>query len=150
MAYATIQNSEFHYTYTVIASDLNAYGLMHGGRLLTLCDEAGYVSARNHAAGSCLTRAVHQACFHHAAREGEKINIFSRVGLTGHSSLWVPVEVTSSEDGLCIMDAVFVFAAIDQHFKTRQVAAIRAMNDEEKRLQIRMESMRSAVVSKTT
>jgi len=145
MVDATIQGSEFHYIYRVTASDLNAYGLIHGGRLLTLCDEVGYVSARRHASGDCLTRAVHQARFHRAAREGEKIIISASVGLTGHSSLWVPVDARSCKDDVCIMDAVFVFVAVDQHFRVREVAGIRAVSEEDKQLQIRLGGMMSAL-----
>jgi acyl-CoA hydrolase len=43
-----MQDSIFRPTYTVTAADLNHFGLIHGGRLLTLCDEAGYVSAHRH------------------------------------------------------------------------------------------------------
>jgi len=89
MAHATIQDSICHQHYTVEASDLNHYGIMHGGRLLTLCDETGYLSARRHAGGNCLTRAVHQARFQHPAHVGEQLILQAVVGLTGHSSLSV-------------------------------------------------------------
>ena len=145
MAYATIQHSEFSYAYKVVASDLNQYGIMHGGRLLTLCDEVGYVSACKHDNHGCLTRAVHQARFHRAVHQGDILMLRARVGLTGHSSLWVFVEVISGEDDQCIMDAVFVFAAIDENRKTRYVPAVRAESDAEKELQASLKRMRDQV-----
>jgi len=140
-----MQHSEFHYAYTMTASDLNRYGIMHGGRLLTLCDEVGYVAAHKHAAGDCLTRAVHQAQFHHAIEAGEQLGFRARVGLTGYSSLWVLIEAISSRDGRCMMDAVFVYAAIDAHRHVRPVAAVRAETDEEQQLQARLRRMKEQV-----
>ncbi len=142
---ATIRDSEFHYAYTMTASDLNRYGIMHGGRLLTLCDEVGYVAARKHAAGDCLTRAVHQAQFHHAIEEGTQLTFRARVGLTGYSSLWVLIEAISTRDGRCMMDAVFVYAAIDEHRHVRAVAGLRAETDAEQQLQARLRRMREQV-----
>ncbi|MDQ6996849.1 MAG: hotdog domain-containing protein [Mariprofundus sp.] len=144
-----IQQSEFHHAYTVTASDLNRYGMMHGGRLLTLCDEAGYVSAHKHANGDCLTLAVHQARFHHAIQEGEHLVFRARVGLTGHSSLWVFIEVTTSDNGQCVMEAVFVFAAVDGQKRVRQVPAIHAETDEDKQLQIRLKRMKAQLSIKS-
>jgi len=147
MVHATIQRSEFSHAYKVVPSDLNQYGIMHGGRLLTLCDEVGYVSARKHDNHGCLTRAVHQARFHRAVQQGDKLTFCARVGLTGHSSLWVFVEVISGEDTQCVMDAVFVFAAIDEDRKIRHVPAVRAENDAEKELQAKLKRMRDQVLA---
>ncbi len=146
MIHTTIQDSEFHHAYQVVASDLNRYGILHGGRLLTLCDESGYVAARKHANVDCLTRAVHQARFHHAIQEGENITFHARVGLVGHSSLWVLIEVSKGGSGRCAMDAVFVYAAIDENMHTRQVPAIDAETDEEKQLQARLKRLRDAAL----
>jgi len=145
MGHITIQQSEYHHPYRVLASDLNRYGFMHGGRLLMVCDEVAYIAARNHANGDCLTRAVYQARFHHAIQEGEKLTVRARVGLTGTSSLWVYVEVESGGDKQCRMDAVFVFVAIDASWHPRHVPAVHAGNDAEKQLQARLKYMREQV-----
>ncbi len=144
MMHASIQHSEFYHAYKVTTADLNRYGIMHGGRLLTLCDEVGYIAARKHADGDCLTRAVHQAQFHHAVQAGDEITFHARVGLTGHSSLWVFVEIINTKDGRHIMDAVFVYVAIDESLHVRQVPAIHAETDEEKQLQSRLKRIREA------
>jgi len=118
---------------------------MHGGRLLTLCDEVGYIAARKHAEGDCLTRSVHQAQFHHAIQAGEEITFHARVGFTGHSSLWVFIEIINTKDGRRMMDAVFVYVAIDENRHVRQVPVIHADSDEEKQLQSRLKKMRDAL-----
>jgi acyl-CoA hydrolase len=137
-----MQDSLFRYTYTVIAADLNHYGIIHGGRLLTLCDEAGYVSAHHHAKSPCLTRAVHQARFHHEAREGEELIISARVGLTGRSSIWVPVCVTSTIGEKSVMDAVFVYVAVDSHHKAQRVPPVAVTSEEEQETQKMLQRLR--------
>jgi len=144
MKYTTIQQSEFLHTYRVTTSDMNRYNIMHGGRLLNLCDEAGYMAARKHGHCDCLTRAVHQARFHQAIACKEKLSLRARVGLTGHSSLWVWIEVLRADHGQVMMDAVFVYAAIDNHRQLQRVPPIQAVSDEEKQLQTRLTRMRDS------
>jgi len=136
-------DSLFRHTYTVTAADLNHYGIIHGGRLLTLCDEAGYVSAHRHTNSICLTRAVHQARFHHGAREGEKLIISAMVGLTGHSSIWVPVYVTSTMDDQPVMDAIFVYVAVDDHQTLQHIPPATACSKEERLTQKMLEGLRN-------
>ncbi len=118
--------------YRIAASDLNGYGLMHGGRLLTLCDEVAYLAARRHVDAICLTRAVHRARFHQGLRAESLIDISARLGLVGHSSLWVAVEVTppspgslDAEASRAAMDAVFVFAAVDRNLRPVSVPPLK-------------------------
>jgi len=146
MVYATIRDSVCHHDYTVLAGDLNRYGIMHGGRLLTLCDEVGYLSARQHANGSCLTKAIHQVRFHHPVQSGEMITLQAMVGLTGHSSLWVAVEVCKTKSRACMMDGVFVYAAIDAHGSIRQVSEIRADTEADRQLQEHLQGMRKQLL----
>jgi len=145
MTQSTMQDSACRLDYTVMAADLNGYGIMHGGRLLTLCDEVGYLAAHKHARGSCLTKAVHQARFHRPVYAGENISLRATVGLTGRSSLWVHVEVRSADD-TCLMDGAFVYAAIDEHGHTRPVTAIRAVTEADIQLQDRLQAMQQQVL----
>ena len=138
-----MSDSLFHHTYTITAADLNHYGIIHGGRLLTLCDEAGYVSAHRHANCACLTRAVHQAIFHHGSREGEELIISAKVGLTGHSSIWVPVSVTSAIDKKPVMDAIFVYVAVDEHQEVQGILPALAISEEEQQTQKILEQLRA-------
>ncbi len=139
-----IEDSLFRHSYTVIAADLNQYGITHGGRLLTLCDEAGYVSAHRHTNSTCLTRAVHQARFHSGSREGEELIISARVGLTGHSSIWVPVFVRSGEK--TVMDAVFVYVAVDDHRTVQPVPPVIVTTKEQQHTQILLERLRDRII----
>lgn len=122
-------------SYCVSPEDLNGYGMMHGGRLLTLCDEIAYLAAQRHARCICLTRAVHQARFHRGLNRGEHIRLRATLGLVGKSSLWVGVEVWPEADpehraaaekpDRPAMDAVFVFAAVDESLAPVTVPPLR-------------------------
>lgn len=142
-----MRRSRFEHTHCVAASDLNGYGIMHGGRLLTIADETAFISSRLHAGGICLTRAVHQAVFHGPAREGDQLRLTSVVALVGHSSLWIPVEIRSyDQPDKLIMDAVFVFAALDEAGQPRQIEPVTAESEEERVLQNRIKKLRSIIL----
>jgi acyl-CoA hydrolase len=71
-----------------------------------------------------------------------QLAIEARVALVGRTSLWVPVHMTlAGED---IMDAVYVYVAVDAGGAPSPVPAIVADTQQEKALQARMQSMRAA------
>jgi len=129
-------------SYHIRAEDMNRYGSIHGGRLLTLADEIGFLAAHSHAGERCLTAGVHQARFHRGAVAGMQLDIEARVALTGRTSLWVPLRMSlAGED---IMDAVYVYVAIDARGAPTPVPAAVADTEDERRLQARMQAMRTA------
>lgn len=134
--------ADFSHTYTVLNEDLNGYGIMHGGRMLTLCDEVSYVAAKRHAGCDCLTRAVHRARFHQAAKLGETIQIHAKVGLTGNTSLWVAVKIAASGRDKPIMDAVFVFAAVDEQRRPKPITKLIPHSAEDQELYQKLCAMR--------
>lgn len=140
-----MQQTRFTRTYTISIRDLNHYGTMHGGRLLTLCDETAYCAAKKLTHHICLTRAVHRARFQRAIHEGEEIILSAIVGLTGKSSLWVAVEVTSAQEKTPAMDAIFVFAAVNENRQPQQVANVLAETSEETALQNLLISLRKQI-----
>jgi len=143
----TMQQSRLTRSYTVTDKHLNHYGTIHGGRLLTLCDETAYCSAKKLTRHICLTRAVHRARFHRAAHLDEALIISAVVGLTGNTSLWVAVEATSSVQKACVMDAVFVFAAVNVNRQPQQVVKVLAESQEDKLLQEQLVALRNQVLS---
>ena len=129
-------------SYHIRTQDTNQYSSIHGGRLLTLADEIGFLAAHRHAGGRCLTVGVHQARFYRGAETGMQIDIEAQVALTGRTSLWVPVRMAlAGED---IMDAVYVYVAIDARGAPSPVPAIVADTQEELALQARTQTMRTA------
>ena len=132
-------------SYHIRTQDMNQYSSIHGGRLLTLADEIGFLAAHRHAGGRCLTVGVHQARFYRGAEAGMQLDIEARVGLTGHSSLWVPVRmVLTGED---IMDAVYVYVAVDARGTPCPVPGVVADSEDAAALQARMQAMRAEFLS---
>lgn len=126
--------------------DLNGYGLMHGGRLLTLCDEVGYLAAMKHCSCDCLTRAAHDIHFTASIREGDPYAVEAIVALTGSRTLWVQCHVRHEKKS--IMSAVFVYIAVDSGLKSIAVPHIFPASDKEKAEQERMIRLRNRVMEK--
>lgn len=135
----TIQNSYVQLKGHVSKEELNQYGVMHGGRLLTLCDEVGYLAAMKHAKTDCLTRGAHNIEFLKVLREGEPYHIDARVIQTGRTTLWVSCVVKSKQKQ--VMRAVFVYIAVDSNFKPQPVANIAAENEAERQEQASMQQL---------
>lgn len=136
-------------SYHIQPGDMNQYGSIHGGRLLTLADEIGFLSAYRHAEENrCLTVGVHQARFYRGAKAGLRLDIEARVALTGRTSLWVPIRMTlAEENGDAVMDAVYVYVAVDGRGTPAPIPAIIAETEEEKILQTRILAIRDAFLA---
>jgi len=144
MPVSSIEDSLVASEYSVRQADLNGYKLLHGGRLLTLADEVGFLAAHRFCNRDCLTVAVHRARFHQSARRGDVIRLQAKVALTGKSSIWVPVSVLNS-GGECLMDAIIVYTAVDGRHRPVHIGKIRAITDAEKALQQRMQHLKAGV-----
>jgi len=140
----TIAASFVQHEGRVEKSDLNGYGVMHGGRLLTICDEIGYLAAKRHAERDCLTRSAHHVQFYSMLREKESFSVEARVLLTGVTSLWV--ECAVKQTGETVMSAVFVYIAVDRDFRPVAVPPIRAESQQEHHEQQWMQWLRDRVV----
>ncbi|MDX8403789.1 MAG: hotdog domain-containing protein [Mariprofundaceae bacterium] len=142
----TISNSLVKYDGSVERSDLNGYGFMHGGKLLTLCDNIGYLSATKHAGCDCLTRAAHNVQFFSMMKENEPFSIQAKVVLTGKTTMWVACSIKNAQQ--TVMNAVFVFIAVDENFKPISVPAVQAESKQEKSEQTLMQRLYDQVIEK--
>jgi len=113
----------------VTKEDLNPHGIMHGGRLMTICDEVGYLAACKHCGGHGLTRAAHRLRFHAPMSEGDAFSIETQVSLTTRTTMWVNCTIKS--DAKLVMDAVFVYVAIDKSFQPTEVPELFAETDQQ-------------------
>lgn len=134
MRQTLISDTVIRRDYTVLTNDLNGYGFMHGGRLLMLADEAGFLAAHNFCKIDCLTVAVHQARFHRPAYKDNHLILQAQVAFTGKTSLWVPVSILMADEQL-ILEAVVVYTAVDAQRSPVKVPAVTASNATEHQLQ---------------
>ncbi len=123
--------------------DLNAYGLLHGGRLMTLADEAGFHAAFAHAGTRCLTRAVHGLGFSRSIGPGSLIELRACAIMAGPHSIWTWVE--AFEHGKVAMSGAFVFVAVDEAFRPVEVPVIEPTNAAERKLQNRVRRLRATI-----
>jgi len=142
----TMHPADIIHPYTVQKHDLNGYGIMHGGRMLTLCDEVSYLAAHRHAGSACLTRAVHRARFLQGADIGELLTIRAKVGMTGKTSLWVPVEISTNTSQTLIMDAIFVFVAINDQHQPLAAPPLLAKTAQEKEILHHLQTLQKQLV----
>lgn len=113
-------------------SDLNGHRIMHGGRLMTICDEVGYLAACKHSGSHGLTRAAHRLRFHLPMREADRYSVKSQVTMVTRTTMWVSCIISSN--GKQMMDAMFVYVAIDKEMKPVVVPRLSAESDEEQRM----------------
>ena len=135
----------FSENYTVGNDALNQYGFMHGGRLLTLADEVGFMAASRHAAADCLTKAVYQAQFHHSIHQHETIDCSAQVGLAGNTSLWVQIYIRRQGDDTPAMQAVIIYVSVDKHMRPTPVPPLLAESEDERLLQVSMRALKNTV-----
>lgn len=142
----SISETTIRKDYTVLTRDLNGYGFMHGGRLLMLADEAGFLAAHGFCKTDCLTIAVHQTRFYRSTYKGNHLVLQAQVVLTGKTSLWVPVSISTGDDRL-IMRSTVVYVAVDTHGMPTGIRAVTANTDAEKQLQVDIIHLRSFIRS---
>lgn len=140
-----ISDTTIRVDYHIRPEDMNQYGSIHGGRLLTLADETGFLAAHRHSEQRCLTVGVHQARFFRGAQAGMHIEIEAQIVLAGHTSLWVPIRMSLADGvGDTVMKAVYVYVAVDEHGRPTPVPAAIAETEEERAMQARILAMREA------
>jgi len=144
-----MRDSFIRYRYTVRMDDMNQYGFMHGGRLLTISDETGFLAAHRHSGTDCLTVAVHRARFYRPLQQDENLLFEAQVGLTGNTSLWVPVRVLTQNHRHPAMESVIVFVAVNESGRPQKVPGVVAETTAEQQLQSRVRSLFEQVREKS-
>jgi len=146
MQQTTIADTTIRRDYTVLASDLNGYGFMHGGRLLMLADKIGFLAAHGFCNTDCLTVATHQTRFHHPAYEGDNLILQAQVAFTGKTSLWVSISILDA-DAQLLMESIMVYAAVDDKRIPTRVPDVVASNAAEHQLQAEVIRLREFIQS---
>lgn len=105
--------------------DTNANGDIFGGWLLSQMDIAGSITARKLARGRVATVAVDSMAFYTPVQVGAVVSCYTDVLEIGRSSIRINVEVWKSQwedfEPAKVTEGEFVFVAIDERGRTRQV-----------------------------
>src|SRR3954471_9500387 len=78
-------------------SDANAYGFVHGGTVMKLCDEAAAMAAIRHARSRVVTAAVDRMTFLQPVHVGDLLTLRSSVNAVWRTSMEVGVRVQSED-----------------------------------------------------
>jgi uncharacterized protein (TIGR00369 family) len=120
-------------------TDANIMGNVHGGVLMRLADTAAGLAAFRHAQGPCVTVSVDEMAFLEPVHLGDLVTVRSRVNDVGRTSLecGVHIEAEGRTDARRIHagSAYFVFVALDEDGKPREVPPIVCETEDELRRQ---------------
>jgi acyl-CoA hydrolase len=124
-------------THLVLPPDTNSLGSAFGGRIMQWMDIAAAIAAHRHSGLTAVTAAVDDLHFARPIRLGDVVVIRARVNHAGATSMEVGVRV-EREDARTqrcehCLTGYFLFVAIDENGKPRQVAAIEPETADDKR-----------------
>ena len=105
----------------------NLLGNVHGGEVVKLADSTAGAVAQRHSGGPAVTAALDEMVFLEPVHVGDIVRTIGQVNWAGRSSMEVGVRVEAqpwndpSADGLHVASAYFVFVAIDEAGRPREV-----------------------------
>ena len=122
----------------MLFSDLNNYGSIFGGRLVSLIDKTAAISARKHAGGAVMTVAIDSLVFERPAGNGSILTVIAAVNRVFRTSMEVGALVTAlepdSSDEERICRAYLTFVALDADGNpTKPPAVVPESEDEQRR-----------------
>jgi acyl-CoA hydrolase len=118
-------------------SDANAYGFVHGGTVMKLCDEAAATAAIRHARARVVTAAVDRMTFLQPVHVGNLLTLCSSVNAVWRTSMEVGVRVQSENPvsgEVRHTNSVYItMVAVDEHGHPIEITALRGETPDELR-----------------
>ena len=132
---------------TMLPSDANPYGNVHGGEVMKLIDAVAGAAATRHARARVVTARIDELSFLAPVYVGHLVTAKASVNHVGKTSMEVGVRV-ESEDMLSgnvvhVASAYLVFVATDEHGNPVPLPPITAETDDERRRMKAAETRRS-------
>jgi acyl-CoA hydrolase len=119
--------------------DANLAGLVHGGTVMKLCDEAAAIAAIRHCGLRVVTAGVDRLTFVEPVHVGELLACAATVNAAWHTSMEVGVRVEAetphSGERRHTSTAYVTMVALDEAGKPTAVPGVIAESDDEKRRQ---------------
>jgi acyl-CoA hydrolase len=100
----------------VLTEDLNQYGFLFGGRLLSWADEAGYIAASTgFPDANFVTRGMGDVAFKKSVTNGEILCFATELVGQGTTSVRYQITVTAGQsvDEICQTEITFVNVSVD-------------------------------------
>jgi acyl-CoA hydrolase len=103
----------------VFPEQTNHYGTLFGGQALALMDKAAFIVASRYARRTVVTAASDKCDFHVPVRQGQLVELVSRIVATGRTSMTVEVDLYAEDlltgDRQLGTRGRFVMVALDAH-----------------------------------
>ncbi|WP_224365211.1 acyl-CoA thioesterase [Hyalangium versicolor] len=103
----------------------NHYGTLFGGQALALIDKAAFIGASRYARRTVVTASSERVDFHVPVRQGQLVELVTRIVATGRSSMTVEVDLFAEDlltgDRQLATRGRFVLVALDAHGKPTNV-----------------------------
>jgi acyl-CoA hydrolase len=127
--------------------DANLAGLVHGGVVMKMCDEAAAIAAIRHCGRRIVTAGVDRMTFVEPVNTGELLSCLATVNAAWHTSMEVGVRVEAenprSGARRHTSTAYLTMVALDDEGKPVQVPPLLAESDDELRRQREAELRRA-------
>ena len=110
--------------------EVNLLGNVHGGEIMKLADSTAGAVAQRHSGGPAVTAALDEMAFLHPVHVGDIVHAHAQVNWAGRSSMEIGVRVetepwTDASGTLRhVASAYFVFVAIDDEGRPREIPAL--------------------------
>jgi uncharacterized protein (TIGR00369 family) len=132
---------------TMLPSDANPYGNIHGGEVMKLIDAVAGAAATRHARARVVTARIDELSFLAPVYVGHLVTAKASVNHVGKTSMEIGVRV-EAEDMLTgnvvhVASAYLVFVATDEHGKPIPLPSLVAETDDERRRMTAAETRRS-------
>lgn len=119
-------------------SDVNAYGVVFGGHMMSLLDKAACIAAFTHAGRKVTTISMDSVRFFKPAVVGTILTIHASVNRVFNTSMEIGLKVTGVLPGVqnepeLICHAYMTFVALDKDEKPAKIAPVLPETEDEKR-----------------
>ena len=134
----TVAHSAIQMAQTMLPSQTNPVGLVHGGELMKLMDNAAAAVALRHSQNFVVTAEVDNIVFKSPVRVGELVNVEATLTFTSRSSMEIKIEATAENmltgEKHPVLTAHYIFVAVDASGETLEVPPLIISTEEEEKL----------------
>ncbi len=133
----TVAHSAVTLSQVILPAQTGPGGIFaHGGEIIKLMDTAAGLTALRHSHSQVVTLRVEGINFLHPIRVGNLVTVQSKMTYTSRSSMEIQVRVIAEnvlkETAWEALTAYFVFVAVDELGKSKQVPPLIVSNEEER------------------
>ena len=134
----TVGHSAVILSQTMMPSQANPVGFVHGGELMKMMDNTAAIVALRHSRHPVVTAQVETITFKNPVHIGELVTIDARLTFVSHSTMETSITATAenmlSGEKKMVLTATFIFVALDTNGKAIEVPPLIISTEEEERL----------------